>query len=271
MKSLSQSSLTSLSAATLLSAFSPSRNACMVRIPTQDGARCYRNDPYRASVIPSPFKGMTMSPVSQYESLNPSALLSQREIAANLFMQTFSMPPTPTPAEEVVAEKPQATQAPAPRFAYVMFKHEACAYQAPFRISVGDRVFVEGDRGENLGEVIEITTKKPSFPVPSKVLRRATPAEIKALQELRVKEQSSSKLCQSLCDSCGLTVKVMDTEFQSDMNKLTVYFSSRVAHTDFRKVQRCLFREFRCRIWMVNWADAQLASKESLKRRAANQ
>jgi len=33
-----------------------------------------------------------------------------------------------------------------------------------------------------------------------------------------------------------------------------VFFASK-CFVDFRKLQRSLFREFRCRIWLVNWAE----------------
>jgi len=124
-------------------------------------------------------------------------------------------------------------------------------FVAPFRIVVGDTVVVEGDRGENIGTVQEITQVKPSFEVSNKVLRHATDKDLASLQSQRERENTALQVTQTMASSLGLHATVEDVEYQFDMNKLTIYVrrSAKNAFVDFRKLQRGLFREFRCRIW----------------------
>jgi len=143
-----------------------------------------------------------------------------------------------------------------PRFALVKFKHESCMFQAPFRVTVGDCVFVEADRGEHVGTIEQITSVVPKFNVPSKIIRHATPADHEVLARQRIREDNTTQTVQKLAESFGLGIRVVDTEFQSDGNKLTVYFASKV-FVDFRKLQRSLFRDYRCRIWLVNWNEVR--------------
>jgi cell fate regulator YaaT (PSP1 superfamily) len=129
-------------------------------------------------------------------------------------------------------------------------------YQAPFRVAPGDVVIVEADRGEHIGIVQEVTTVVPKYNVPSRIMRRANAAEVGTMESLKTKESSVTKSIQKLSESLGLGIKIVDTEFQMDNNKLTVFFSSKV-FVDFRKLQRSLFRDYRCRIWLVNWAEVR--------------
>jgi len=137
------------------------------------------------------------------------------------------------------------------RYAFIRFKHDVLAYIAPFRVAVGDWVMVEGDRGEDLGRVEEISTEKPSYPVPLKITRKANQGDKTALQSKRAKEEGAIRSAQTLADSLSLPIQIADCEFQYDYGKLTIFFSSKSRHVDFRKLQRGLFREFRCRIWLT--------------------
>jgi len=159
------------------------------------------------------------------------------------------VPVTAAPSETTATSSavPSATI----RYAYIRFKHDALAYVAPFRVAVGDWVMVEGDRGEDLGRVEDITTDKPSYPVPLKITRKANQADKNALQTKRSKEEHAIRAAQTLADSLSLPIQIADCEFQYDYGKLTIFFRSKARHVDFRKLQRGLFREFRCRIWLT--------------------
>jgi len=137
------------------------------------------------------------------------------------------------------------------RYAVIKFKQETVTFLAPFRVFVDDIVVVEGDRGENVGIVQEITQLKPSFALSSKILRKASDKDLAALRVQREKEQAALNMVQSLAASLNLHCTVEDVEYQFDMNKLTIFVrrSAKNAFVDFRKLQRGLFREFRCRIW----------------------
>ena len=136
-------------------------------------------------------------------------------------------------------------------FAFVSFKHTSTCFIAPFRIVAGDTVVVEGDRGEDIGIVRSITTETPATEVVCKVLRRATERDNDALRLQREKEQHAAAKIQTLANSLRLNATVEDVEYQFDLNKLTVFVrrASKGMFVDFRKLQRELFREFRCRIW----------------------
>lgn len=163
----------------------------------------------------------------------------------------IALPPTP-----VKASKP-----PAPRFAIVRFKHESATFVAPFKIAAGDLVVVEGDRGENIGVVAEITKEAVSYDVPNKVLRRATDKDREALAAQREREAAAVVSTRALAESLGLHGRVEDAEYQFDLNKLTIFVRrpSKSTFVDFRKLQRSLFREFRCRIWCAYMDEVETA------------
>ena len=137
------------------------------------------------------------------------------------------------------------------RYAIIKFKQETFTFIAPFRIAVGDIVVVEGDRGENIGVVQAITQVALPFSVTSSIIRKASDKDLSTLKAQREKEQASHKLTQSLASSIGLHATIEDVEYQFDLNKLTIFVrrSAKGGFVDFRKLQRGLFREFRCRIW----------------------
>jgi cell fate regulator YaaT (PSP1 superfamily) len=140
---------------------------------------------------------------------------------------------------------------PSVRYAVVRFKQETFTFIAPFRIAPGETVVVEGDRGENIGVVVEITQVVPGFEVTSRILRIATDKDMAALAAQRERELAVKKSVQSLSASIGLHATIEDVEYQFDLNKLTIFVrrSAKGGFVDFRKLQRSLFREFRCRIW----------------------
>jgi hypothetical protein len=142
-------------------------------------------------------------------------------------------------------------------YAIVKFKHDTYPYEAPFRVAVGDHVIVEGDRGENYGTIKEITTEKPTRPVASKVIRKATTKDRELHTQLRRKEQTATKFCENAVKDFGLNMSIVDTEYQLDQNKLSIYFKTHKGMVDFRRLQRVLFREFRCRVWLVNWNELE--------------
>lgn len=259
--------------------YSSPRNPCKIRT----NGTCYRNDPYRANVVPSPYKIMTPSTQERRERI--VEMETQFAVMQQQVQQQASAAAAPAPAAADVhplfansslsnSDASAASSAsPAPstvsttippneRCIIVEFKHETCMYRAPFRVAVGDIVVVEADRGENTGRVVEICTQAPNYDVPSKVIRRGTPDDILALNNLRTHESQVTVNVQRVSESVGLGIRVVDTEFQTDMNKLTVYYSAR-APVDFRKLQRTLFRDYRCRIWIVNWSEVEFRKKQA--------
>lgn len=246
---LASSAIASASAAFQYICASPSRNACMKRV----AASRYRYDPYVARVLPrmSPLSEIVVSP-SAFPTAKPSTPI-----------ETSSRVPSPLPTAAAAATAAVVMTAPlAVRYVVVQFKHDSMTFLAPFRVSVGDLVVVEGDRGENIGIVSVISKEAPtSFAVDRKILRRATEADTQALALQRDREAAAVRTTQAMAESLGLQGRVEDAEYQFDLNKLTIFVrrASKTGFVDFRKLQRGLFREFRCRIWCAYMDEVEAA------------
>jgi cell fate regulator YaaT (PSP1 superfamily) len=130
-------------------------------------------------------------------------------------------------------------------------------------IRVKDAVVVEVERGRDLGRVTavgDIATKKcggcsscavgeaAAEPAPMKpVLRRATADDLKVYQEIRLSEEDVRQKVIQRVRAHELLMKVSDTEWQWDRNKLTIYFTAD-KRVDFRALVRDLASLFRTRI-----------------------
>ncbi len=134
-------------------------------------------------------------------------------------------------------------------------------------IHVGDAVIVEVERGRDLGRVTavgEVATKKcagscsgcglgdgvadGNAPAPLKpVLRRATSEDLKLQGEIRRSDEDARLKVIQRVRAHELIMKVSDTEWQWDRNKLTIYFTAE-KRVDFRALVRDLASTFRTRI-----------------------
>jgi len=243
-----------LSSTRVASMMSPVKNPCRIRVsavcsPSTAASlpSWYRYDPYVSKVLPSPMK-TPLSPSNEDQAIRVNSLFNQQPEKPRSFLAAVSEAPRPT------SQKAESAKI---HYAVVSFKHDSATFIAPFRIAAGDHVIVEGDRGEDLGCVTEITTETPAYPVPLKILRRAAPRDMERYREKKLKEEQTVCSVQKLAAQLNLGIEVVDTEFQYDGNKLTVYFNAGNGHTDFRKLQRGLFRDHRCRIWLSNMAEVQ--------------
>jgi len=224
----------------------------MVRV---EGKR-YRNDPYNGTVLPpSPMIREAMATAARQAGV---AVANQAPTPSKFNAVTTTMTPkpvpmAPSPVEQAATPLAPSKKTPVTHYAFVDFKHESVTFVAPFKVAAGDQVVVEGDRGEHIGTVSGITTDVPTYAVPRKVLRRATEQDLQQLREKRDKEDTATATCHKALKSLGLRASVVDTEYQMDLNKLTIFVRrpSRNAFVDFRKLQRGLFRDFRCRIWLA--------------------
>ncbi len=131
-------------------------------------------------------------------------------------------------------------------------------------LRVGDAVVVEVERGRDLGRVTalgEMAGKKcassctgcavgsdPVEPEPLKpALRRATPEDLASHGEVRRSEEDARRKVIQRVRAHELAMKVSDTEWQWDRNKLTIYFTAE-KRVDFRALVRDLASTFRTRI-----------------------
>jgi cell fate regulator YaaT (PSP1 superfamily) len=144
------------------------------------------------------------------------------------------------------------------RKAYFIWEDEA----DPIRVK--DCVVVEVERGRDLGRVTAVgdvaakkcgsctscsvgaaTTEEPAALKP--VVRRATADDLKLHQEIRLSEEEVRQKVIQRVRAHELLMKVSDTEWQWDRNKLTIYFTAD-KRVDFRALVRDLASLFRTRI-----------------------
>src|ERR671913_267541 len=130
-------------------------------------------------------------------------------------------------------------------------------------IKVKEAVIVEVERGRDLGRVTavgDMAEKKcgscagcsvgeaAEEKVPPKpVVRRATPEDLKIHRDMRGSEEEVRQKVIQRVRAHDLLMKVSDTEWQWDRNKLTIYFTAD-KRVDFRALVRDLASLFRTRI-----------------------
>jgi cell fate regulator YaaT (PSP1 superfamily) len=130
-------------------------------------------------------------------------------------------------------------------------------------LRVKECVVVEVERGRDLGRVTavgDVASKKcggctscavgepAEEPAPLKaVLRRANEEDLKLHQEIRLSEEEVRQKVIQRVRAHELLMKVSDTEWQWDRNKLTIYFTAD-KRVDFRTLVRDLASLFRTRI-----------------------
>jgi cell fate regulator YaaT (PSP1 superfamily) len=145
------------------------------------------------------------------------------------------------------------------RKAYFIWSDE----DAPVR--AGDAVLVEVERGRDLGRVTavgDVATKNcasscsgcavgeaaPAEAAPPKpVIRRATRDDLRVHDDNRLDEEVARRKVIERVRTHSLIMKVSDTEWQWDRNKLTIYFTAE-KRVDFRALVRDLASLFRTRI-----------------------
>jgi len=131
-------------------------------------------------------------------------------------------------------------------------------------LRVGEAVIVEVERGRDLGRVTaigDLAEKKcgggcsgcavggeAEEPAPLKqVMGRATAGDLKTHGEIRRSEEDARRKVMQRVRAHDLVMKVSDTEWQWDRNKLTIYFTAE-KRVDFRALVRDLASTFRTRI-----------------------
>ncbi len=137
----------------------------------------------------------------------------------------------------------------------VQFKRERKGYylnKDNLDIKVGDYVVVEVDRGEDLGRVAvigELADRKHSEKKSSlgKIRRFATQKEIEGLEKVSDKEGEAFEICMKKVEEHQLYMKLVDTEWQFDGNKIIFYFTAE-KRVDFRQLVKDLAAIFKTRI-----------------------
>ena len=117
-------------------------------------------------------------------------------------------------------------------------------------IEKGGHVIVETARGVECGEVAmgnrTIGDKEVVKPL-KKVMRIATPEDMRRVGENAAKEKHAFKVCEEKIARHKLNMKLVDVEFTFDNNKILFYFTAD-GRVDFRELVKDLASVFRTRI-----------------------
>lgn len=121
---------------------------------------------------------------------------------------------------------------------------------ADFQVKVGDHVIVETARGIEYGSVVqgirEVADDKVIMPLKS-VIRIATEEDDKKAIENNEKEKKAFKICKEKIAKQGLEMKLIETEYTFDNNKVLFYFTAD-GRIDFRELVKDLASVFKTRI-----------------------
>ncbi len=121
---------------------------------------------------------------------------------------------------------------------------------ADFQVKVGDHVIVETARGIEYGSVVqgirEVADDKVIMPLKS-VIRIATEEDDKKAIENSEKEKKAFKICKEKIAKHGLEMKLIETEYTFDNNKVLFYFTAD-GRIDFRELVKDLASVFKTRI-----------------------
>lgn len=131
------------------------------------------------------------------------------------------------------------------------------------QINKGDKVIVEGDSGEEFGEVviarrfIDNENVKGKF---KKIIRIANNNDIKENQNKIMKEKEALEICKQKTKEHKLEMNVLDVEFKNDNSKIIFYFTAD-GRIDFRELVRDLASIYRNRIEL-----RQIGVRDEVKR-----
>ncbi len=117
-------------------------------------------------------------------------------------------------------------------------------------IKAGNHVIVETARGVEYGYVVlgnhEVEDKKVIQPL-KPVIRMATEADEETEKRNREREKEAYKICLEKIKKHGLEMKLIDTEYTFDNNKVLFYFTAD-GRIDFRELVKDLASVFKTRI-----------------------
>ncbi len=127
-------------------------------------------------------------------------------------------------------------------------------YKAEIALKVHDYVLVEADRGNDYGEVLEVSElgrplgdkKAASY---KNVIRKMNDQDKGILKNNKKEAHDAMKLCQRKIKDYNLAMKLVDTEYSFDRKKLIFYFISD-KRVDFRELVKELAKVFKVRIEM---------------------
>ena len=117
-------------------------------------------------------------------------------------------------------------------------------------VAPGERVIIETSRGVEVGECVEGNRLIDEMELVSPlrpVVRKATEADRRTVEENREKEKRAFQICQQKIQDHGLEMKLVEVEYNFDGSKILFFFTSE-GRVDFRALVRDLAGVFHTRI-----------------------
>ena len=134
-------------------------------------------------------------------------------------------------------------------------------------ISKQDKVVVETAMGQELGEVViskrEVPDESLTAPL-KKIIRVATPKDLKHQEENQKKEKEAFKICEEKIKKYKLDMHLIEVEYKFDNSKILFYFTAD-GRIDFRELVKDLAAVFRTRIEL-----RQIGVRDEVKRIGGN-
>lgn len=135
------------------------------------------------------------------------------------------------------------------------------------KINQKDKVIVETSLGEELGEVVISKRSMPEDKIVAplkKVIRIATPKDLKHAEENKKKEEEAFKICEEKIKKYKLDMHLTDVEYNFDNSKILFYFTAD-GRIDFRELVKDLASVFKTRIEL-----RQIGVRDEVKRIGGN-
>ena len=134
-------------------------------------------------------------------------------------------------------------------------------------VQKGEYIIVETTQGEDIAEVIipgrMIDEEKLNKPL-KKVLRLASPRDIKHAEECKKKEKEAFELCNKKIKEHNLQMTLTDVEYKFDNSKILFYFTAD-GRVDFRDLVKDLAAIYKTRIEL-----RQIGVRDEVKRIGGN-
>ena len=134
-------------------------------------------------------------------------------------------------------------------------------------INKQDKVVVETAMGQELGEVViskrEVPEESLTAPL-KKVIRVATPKDLKHQEENQKKEEEAFKICEEKIKKYKLDMHLTEVEYKFDNSKILFYFTAD-GRIDFRELVKDLAAIYKTRIEL-----RQIGVRDEVKRIGGN-
>ena len=117
-------------------------------------------------------------------------------------------------------------------------------------VKEGDYVIVEHDRGLDYGQVVppnEAAADNAFKEQPKKILRLASEADLKQVEDNRLKAKEAFNTCSKKIEEHKLEMKLVQAEYSFDRTKIIFYFTAD-GRVDFRNLVKDLAKIFKARI-----------------------